>query len=85
MTPDIIVPDNPLPEYREAIFRLLDAYNDARTDFPDPVAPLALLLREPGSDTIIGGLWASAIGAGCSWTNCSYPRRSAARGWGRRY
>jgi GNAT superfamily N-acetyltransferase len=57
MKPDIFVPDRPLPEHREAIFRLLDAYNDARTDYPDPVAPLALLLREPGSDTIIGGLW----------------------------
>jgi GNAT superfamily N-acetyltransferase len=57
MTPDIIVPDHPLPEHREAITRLLDAYNDEKSGFPDPVLPLALLLREPGTDTIIGGLW----------------------------
>jgi GNAT superfamily N-acetyltransferase len=55
--PDIIVPDRPLPEHREAIARLLDDYNDARSGSPSPVVPLALLLREPGSDTVIGGLW----------------------------
>jgi len=57
MTPDIFAPDYPLPEHREAITRLLDAYNDERSGIPDPVSPLALLLREPGSAAIIGGLW----------------------------
>jgi len=57
MTPDIVVPEKVLPEHRQAIFRLLDAFNDQRTGFPDPVAPLALLLKEPGRETIIGGLW----------------------------
>jgi GNAT superfamily N-acetyltransferase len=57
MTPEIVAPDNPLPEHREAITRLLDAYNDAHSGLPDQVSPLALLLREPGSDAIIGGLW----------------------------
>jgi GNAT superfamily N-acetyltransferase len=57
MTPKIIVPEKVLPEHRQAIFRLLDAFNDERTGFPDPVAPLALLLKEPGEETIIGGLW----------------------------
>jgi GNAT superfamily N-acetyltransferase len=57
MTPDIIAPDKALPEHREAIFKLLDAYNDERTGFPDPVSPLTLLLQEPGKDAIIGGLW----------------------------
>src|SRR5208282_5533517 len=47
----------PLPEHRQAIAGLLDAYNDERSGIPDPVAPLALLLRNPGSDAIIGGLW----------------------------
>ena len=57
MMPDIIVLDRPLPEHHEAVTRLLDAYNDKQSSIPDPVAPLALLLREPGSDAIIGGLW----------------------------
>jgi GNAT superfamily N-acetyltransferase len=58
MKPDIAVPDRPLPEHRETIFRLLDLYNDERSLYPDPVAPLAILLKEPGTDTVIGGLWA---------------------------
>jgi GNAT superfamily N-acetyltransferase len=57
MTLAITIPDHPLPEHRQAIFRLLDAYNDERTGFPDPISPLALLLQEPGKDAIIGGLW----------------------------
>jgi GNAT superfamily N-acetyltransferase len=57
VTPDIVAPDTPLPEHRQAIAGLLDAYNDERSGIPDPVAPLALLLRNPGSDAIIGGLW----------------------------
>jgi GNAT superfamily N-acetyltransferase len=57
MTPKIIAPDEALPEHRAAIFKLLDAYNDERTGYPDPVSPLALLLQEPGEDTIVGGLW----------------------------
>ncbi|MBV9569211.1 MAG: GNAT family N-acetyltransferase [Hyphomicrobiales bacterium] len=57
MTAEIIAPDKILPEHRQAIFRLLDAFNDKRTGFPDPVTPLALLLKDPGRKTIIGGLW----------------------------
>ena len=57
MTLEIVAPDKVLPEHRRAIFGLLDAYNDERTGFPDPVAPLALLLKEPGREAIIGGLW----------------------------
>lgn len=57
MMPEIVAPLYSLPEHREAIARLLDAYNDVRSGIPDPIAPLALLLREPGSELIVGGLW----------------------------
>ena len=61
MTAEIVLPETPLPEHREAILRLLDAFNDARSGIPDPVRPLALLLREPGGEpgtqTVLGGLW----------------------------
>jgi GNAT superfamily N-acetyltransferase len=57
MSVEIVVPETPLPEHRETIFRLLDAFNDERSGFPDPVRPLALLLREPGSEVVLGGLW----------------------------
>ncbi len=56
-TPAIVMPENPLPEHREAISRLLDTFNDERCGGPDPIVPLALLLRPPGEDAIIGGLW----------------------------
>ena len=58
MAAEIFVPEAPLPEHRERIFRLLDLYNDEKSRFPDPIAPFALLLREPGDQTVIGGLWA---------------------------
>lgn len=58
MKPDIVIPDRPLPEHRETIFRLLDVYNDEKSLYPDPIAPLAILLNEPGTGKVIGGLWA---------------------------
>lgn len=42
---------------REAIFTALDAFNDAATGMPEPAQWLGLLLRAPGSERIIGGLW----------------------------
>jgi len=57
MIPEIVAPLRSLPEHREAIARLLDAYNDQRSGSPGPIAPLALLLREPDSEVIIGGPW----------------------------
>lgn len=57
MTPDIVAPDQPLPEHREAISRLLDTYNEERSGITEPAVPLALLPRAPGGDAIIGGLW----------------------------
>ncbi len=42
---------------REAIFAALDAFNDAATQMPEPAKWLGLVLRAPGSQQIIGGLW----------------------------
>jgi GNAT superfamily N-acetyltransferase len=57
MSVEVVMPETPLPEHRETIFRLLDASNDERSGLSDPVQPLALLLREPGSEVVLGGLW----------------------------
>jgi len=57
MRPEIEALDNPLPEHRQAISSLLDAYSDDRSGNADPISPFALLLRQPGSATITGGLW----------------------------
>lgn len=53
--PKIFSPEEPLPEHREALVRILDAYNDKY--FPDPAQNLALLVKDPDDDRIIGGLW----------------------------
>lgn len=52
---EIVTPDIPLPEHREALLELLDAYNDQH--FPDPVQTIALLIKDLDNGKIIGGLW----------------------------
>lgn len=42
---------------RKAILDVLDAYNQLRSGRADGVQWLGLLLREPGSEAIAGGLW----------------------------
>jgi GNAT superfamily N-acetyltransferase len=42
---------------REAIFTALEEFTDAASGMPEPVQWLGLLLREPGSDRVVGGLW----------------------------
>lgn len=57
MKVEIFSPKTPLPEHREALIEALDAYNDQH--FPDPVQEVAMLVKEPDSCKIIGGLWGS--------------------------
>jgi GNAT superfamily N-acetyltransferase len=42
---------------RDAIFSELEKFSDAATGLPEPVQWLGLLLREPGSNRVVGGLW----------------------------
>lgn len=42
---------------RKPIFEAIDAYNDAVTGLPEPARPLALLLRDPTTREVTGGLW----------------------------
>lgn len=46
------------PAGREAVFTVLDRFNDAASGRPEPAGWLNLLLREPGTDAIAGGLCA---------------------------
>ncbi len=46
------------PAAREAVLTALDTFNDAASGSPEAAGWLNLLLREPGSDSIIGGLCA---------------------------
>ena len=48
--------DAPPPGAREAILAPLAAFNEGRAPAPAP-RPLAVLLRAPGSEAVVGGLW----------------------------
>lgn len=59
----IVVEDKPSTETRDAIVALLRAFN--RTNFEGPIfEPLAVVLRDPESNEVIGGLWGNRIAAG---------------------
>ncbi|MBM6595775.1 GNAT family N-acetyltransferase [Microvirga pudoricolor] len=54
--PAIIRCEAPGDAEREAILKLLIAYNDTKTK-PANAKPLAILLRDPASEETVGGLW----------------------------
>jgi GNAT superfamily N-acetyltransferase len=56
MRPEIIATDAPDPSAREAILKGLTAFNQ-EWGGPADFRPLALLLRDPGTHEIVGGLW----------------------------
>jgi GNAT superfamily N-acetyltransferase len=56
-THDIVLVERPDPGLRETILRPLVDYN-ASIAGATTVEPLAIVLRDPESDAIIGGLWA---------------------------
>jgi GNAT superfamily N-acetyltransferase len=53
------VVEHPAPEHRAAILDLLRRHNTS-DDTKPVVNPVAIVLREPNDDTIIGGLWGSS-------------------------
>ena len=55
MTPIIETTETPDPADRHAILAPLAAYNESKVG-PTAVLPLAILLRDPGDNRIIGGL-----------------------------
>ncbi len=56
MIPKITLTDAPTPEMRKAIVEPLVEFNHSRIGKPETYRPLAILLSEPGSDEIMGGL-----------------------------
>lgn len=53
---DITLSEDPGDVGRHALLGLIDRYNDAQTGLPEPARPLALLLRDPATGAIRGGL-----------------------------
>jgi GNAT superfamily N-acetyltransferase len=56
MTPEIVFTDTPDNAAREPILRALIAYSEAQSR-PMDARPIAVLLKDPGSGAIVGGLW----------------------------
>ena len=62
--PAIVVDEKPDPKLRDAILKPLRTFNESKMG-PISVEPLAITLRDPENDAVIGGLWGtSALG----WT-----------------
>src|SRR5258705_12952079 len=59
MDPKIVVDETPDPNLREAILRPLRDYNASKIGHV-VVEPLAVFLRQPENDAIIGGLWGTS-------------------------
>jgi GNAT superfamily N-acetyltransferase len=59
MIPKITLTDAPTPEMYKAIADALSAFNISRVGTPYAPRPLVLLLSDPDSDDIVGGLYGS--------------------------
>jgi GNAT superfamily N-acetyltransferase len=66
MMPNITLTDAPTPEMQQVIVDGLTAFNRSRTGLTDDPRTLALLLSDPGSDAVVGGL------LGWTWLSCLY-------------
>jgi GNAT superfamily N-acetyltransferase len=57
--PKITLTDTPTPQMRDAISDWLLAFNASRVGNSEPPRPLVLVLSDPASDEILGGLYGS--------------------------
>jgi GNAT superfamily N-acetyltransferase len=60
MTPTIVMPENPDPQIRAALSDLMLKYNESKTG-PSGFGPLALILEDPASGELMGGLWGRTV------------------------
>jgi GNAT superfamily N-acetyltransferase len=57
MQPTITVIEKPEPHMWEAIVRPLIAFNNSRASQPEDYRPVVIILSDPDTGEIIGGLW----------------------------
>ena len=57
MQQTITVIEKPEPHMREAIVRPLIAFNNSRASQPEDYRPVVIILSDPDTGEIIGGLW----------------------------
>jgi GNAT superfamily N-acetyltransferase len=61
MIPKITLTDAPTPEMWQAIVEPLVEFNNSRIGKPEAYRPLVILLSDPDSDEIVGGLYGSTL------------------------
>ena len=74
---------SPGPEIEEAILNTLLAFNE-QAGGPPRYVPVALVLRDPASDAIIGGLWADLYYEWCFVKLLALPEALRGQGHGTR-
>lgn len=63
MNPTITLTDKPEPSVAKALSVLLAAFNDERSGYALDIRPLAIIITDPETEEILGGLWgATAYG-----------------------
>ena len=80
-TLELIQLEAPGHDVEDAILAPLIAYNEQVVG-PTNYAPLALVLREPGSDAILGGLWAECYYDWCFVRLLAVPEQARGNGLG---
>jgi GNAT superfamily N-acetyltransferase len=58
--PRIVVDEQPELKLRDEILRPLRAFNESQLG-PIKAEPLAIMLRDPQNNTVIGGLWGTSV------------------------
>src|SRR5215470_18467327 len=61
MVPKITLTDAPTPEMWKAIVEPLVEFNNSRLGKPEAFVPLVILLSDPETDEIVGGLYGSTL------------------------
>lgn len=79
MTFEIVSTDVPDPSVRDAILKRLVAFNEERGGPPANFRRLALLVRDPATEEVAGGLWGGTAWGWPSWNSCSCQRHCGAR------
>ncbi len=78
------VTDAPTTEMRSAINNSLDGFNEMQFGFPLDFHPLVILLSDPATDEIVGGLLGATIFSYLHVDTLFIPAPLRRAGWGRK-
>ncbi len=84
MQPKITLTDTPNEQMRSAILRPLIRFNESRMGEPEEHRLLAVLISDPDTEEILGGLWAETLFARMHVDLLFVPERLRRTGIGRR-